>query len=79
MIDIWDEEYIRKFIDKIDKWPLFYDINVNGRRFVLVHAGIALHGVRMSDDFYDRGKRIDVEIDGFVKQWSQSLLWIREN
>ena len=79
MIDIWDADQMRKFIDKVDKWPLFYDININGRRFVLVHAGIARQGVRMSDDHFDRGKCVDVEIDGFIKQWSQSLLWIREN
>ena len=63
----------------IQSWPLFYDITVQSRRFVLVHAGLAMNGIRISDDRYSKGINVDVEIEGFPVQNSQSLLWIREN
>ena len=69
----------KEFLSWVRSWPLFYDIEVNGERFVLVHAGIAINGVRLEDDYYDKGLYKWVEIDGFLRQWSQSLLWIRNN
>ena len=64
----------------ISRWPLYYDIEVNGRRFLLTHAGFAMNGIHMSDDFYQKGIKRWEEIDGIEEpQFSQSMLWIREN
>lgn len=64
----------------IDTWPLYYDIEVNGRRFILVHAGLAIEGMRFSDDRYEKGLKKWVKIPDIAKpQYSQSLLWIRAN
>lgn len=78
LMDLPREER-KEFLDWVAAWPLFYDIEINGERIVMVHAGLAMNGVRLSDDFYDEGIGKEVEIEGFVKQWSQSLLWIRES
>ena len=75
----WEESKRHDFIKWVDTWPLFYDIEVNGRRFVMVHAGMALRGVKLNDDHFDGGKNQDVEIPSFGTQWSQTLLWVRES
>ncbi len=75
----WPIEKIKEFVQRISQWPLFYDIEVNGQRFVLVHAGFAMNGIRMSDDFFGQGLNVSVNIKDFPEQWSQSLLWIRSN
>jgi len=72
-------EHREDLLNWIQSWPLFYDITVQGRRFILVHAGLAMNGMRMGDDRYDRGLQTWVDIDDFPTQHSQSLLWIREN
>lgn len=69
-------ERAEDIVNWIDKWPLFYDIEVNGRRFVLVHAGI-VNRIRLGDDFFSDGLNKDVEIKGFECVWSQTLLWTR--
>ena len=69
----------KNLLDWINRWPLFYDITVQGRRFILVHAGLAMNGIRMSDDRYSKGLNVDIEIKDFPVQHSQSLLWIRDN
>lgn len=69
----------KDFIRWMQRWPLFYDIEINKRRFILVHAGLALNGIRRSDDYYPRGISKDVEIPGFGMQWSQTLLWVRQS
>ena len=67
-------------VNWIASWPLFYDITVNGQRYVLVHAGLAPRGVRLSDDRYDRGRKDYVKIDGLHReQFAQTLLWVRNN
>lgn len=63
----------------IETWPLYYDIEVQGRRFLLVHAGLAMSGMRMNDDCYNDGIQKWVKIKDFPDQFSQSLLWIRNN
>lgn len=72
-------EHRKDLLDWINRWPLFYDIEVNNRRFVLVHAGLAMQGMRMNDDRFDGGIDVNVDIEGFRTQNSQSLLWIRDN
>ena len=72
-------EHREDLLNWIDSWPLFYDIKVNDKRFILTHAGLAMNGIRMTDDRYDKGINIDVEIEGIPIQNSQSLLWIRDN
>ena len=72
-------EHREDLLNWIDSWPLFYDIKVNDKRFILTHAGLAMDGIRMTDDRYDKGINVDVEIEGFPIQNSQSLLWIRDN
>ena len=69
----------KDLLNWIQSWPLFYDITVQGCRFVLVHAGLAMNGIRMGDDRYSKGLQEWIDIDGFPAQHSQSLLWIREN
>ena len=67
-------------VNWIASWPLYYDINVNGQRYVLVHAGLAPRGVRMGDTGFQEGRRETVEIDGLeCPQYSQAMLWIRDN
>ena len=66
-------------LDWVERWPLFYDIEVNDRRFVLVHAGFAMNGMRLHDDRFERGINVNVDIKDFPTQNSQSLLWIRDN
>lgn len=72
-------EHREDILKWIETWPLFYDIEVNGRRFVLVHAGLAMNGMRRSDDCYNEGLQKWIKIKDFPDQFSQSLLWIREN
>jgi len=72
-------EHREDLLHWVNSWPLFYDIEVNNRRFVLVHAGLAVNGMRMEDDRFDGGIDVDVDIEGFRIQNSQSLLWIRDN
>lgn len=67
-------------VDWIESWPLYYDINVNGQRYILVHAGLAPRGIRMGDTGFEGGRRETVEIDGLERpQYSQAMLWIRDN
>lgn len=67
-------------VNWIDRWPFYYDIEVNGQRFILVHAGLAPHGARMNDMGFADGKKDWFEIDGIeVPQYSQTMLWIRDN
>lgn len=71
-------EHREDILKWIETWPLYYDIEVQGRRFVLVHAGFAMNGIRMGDDRYPDGLSKWVNIQDFPEQHSQSLLWIRD-
>ena len=79
LMGMWNEQEIIDFVSWVREWPMFYDINVNNRRFLLVHAGLALNGVRMSDDNYRYGRQDMIQIPDFPDQWAQSLLWVRDN
>lgn len=63
----------------IEKLPLYYTLNVNGMKILLVHAGICTGGIRMlSDDFIKDGRDEWVDIPSIGEVWSQHLLWVRE-
>ena len=66
---------------KVAKWianlPLCYIIELNGKKILMIHAGI-VEGRRLSDDCYDEGLNINVDIPGIGLVWSQHLLWARD-
>lgn len=76
------EERGSDFCHKAAKWieelPLYYTLNVNGMKILLVHAGICTGSIRMSDDFIKDGRDEYVDIPSIGEVWSQHLLWIRE-
>ena len=78
LIKMWPQEKINDFLNWVREWPMFFDIQVNNKRFVLVHAGLALNGIRRSDDYYRYGRKDIIDIPEFNPQWAQSLLWIRD-
>lgn len=59
--------------------PLYFTIGINGKDILLVHAGIAINGARMSDDYISSGRQDFIDIPRVGENWAQSLLWIREN
>ena len=65
-------------MDWVDCLPLFYDVQVNGRRFILVHAGLR-STERWPDDFTaDSPKEYVINIDGCpCPQSTQGMLWDR--
>ena len=62
----------------MDCLPLFYDVQVNGRRFILVHAGLQSE-VGLSSYFTANSKKdYSINIEGCpCRQESQVLLWER--
>ena len=76
------EKYDDLWVKEILKWsrslPYFYDINVDGRRFVLVHAGLQSEAFANSDDWTARGqKRPFIAIEDCPLQDRQALIWNR--
>ena len=71
-------DWCHKAANWISKLPLYYNIEVNGMKILLVHAGITTGGIRLSDDFITNGRDEYIEIPGIGEVWSQHLLWIRE-
>ena len=81
---IFHQGYKKWYYSTVLQWitnlPLFYDIDINGVRHILVHAGIrysdndvAINGIQ------EIGSRQEiVTISGFGRQHAQDLMWIRE-
>lgn len=67
----------QEILDWIDYLPFFFDIMVNNKRFILVHAGLQSEFAR-SDDRTSRGKDFELQIPGIeIKQNTQAMLWNR--
>ena len=80
-LDACRESRGSEWCHKVAKWifnlPLYYSIELNGKKILMVHAGLA-EDLRMSDDFFVDGKNEYVDIPGIGEIWSQHLLWVRE-
>lgn len=67
----------QEILDWIDCLPFFFDIMVNNKRFILVHAGLQSEFAR-PDDRTSRGKEFELQIPGIeTKQNTQAMLWNR--
>ena len=62
-------------LDWIDGLPLYYVVTVNGRKFVLVHAGLQHDNWHPDDSCFD-GKNFKLDVEGFPQN-SQAMLWDR--
>lgn len=71
-------EWCHKAAQWISELPLYYILNVNGMKILVVHAGLTTGGIRLSDDFITTGRDQHIEIPDIGEVWSQHLLWIRE-
>lgn len=70
-------EWEAEIIEWIESLPLCYDLNINGKRFILVHAALQ-EQVKPPDDMCLKGFQDILEIDGWgVPQRSQAMLWNR--
>ena len=77
--DRYYDGWEKKILDWVDCLPLYYDINVDGKRFVLVHAAL-----QSKEDFPDdccfEGKNFIINIDGVrAPQQTQAMLWNRRS
>ena len=74
----WNPKWEQEILDWVDCLPLFYDVQVNGRRFILVHAGLRSIE-RWPDDFTaDSPKGYVINIEGCpCPQSTQGMLWDR--
>lgn len=70
-------DWCHKVARWIQKLPIYYTLEINDKKFLLIHAGLA-KDIRMCDDYIEHGRNDQVEIPGIGKVWSQHLLWIRE-
>lgn len=71
--------YWRKYvlIPWLEHLPFYYDVEVAGNRWMMIHAGLASQ-FRMSDDRVVEGINEWIEIPDYGEVYSQNLLWIRE-
>ena len=76
----WSQKWEQEILDWVDCLPLFYDVQVNGKRFILVHAGLQSE-TKWSDDFTsDSPKGYHIEIPGCpCPQDTQAMLWNRNS
>ena len=73
--DFYGVDWCHKAAQWISNLPLYYIVGDK----LLVHAGLCMGGVRLSDDFITTGVDKHIEIPGIKEpQWSQHLLWVRE-
>lgn len=69
----WEKE----ILDWIDCLPLYYDIKVDKKRFILVHAGLQSEKKYPDDQCYE-GKNFIINIENLpTPQESQAMLWNR--
>jgi len=75
------EKYGAKWCRKSAQWirelPIYYIVEVNGKEWLLIHAGLA-HSRRMSDLFAPVGRDEDIDIPEIDEIWSQHLVWVRD-
>ena len=73
--EMYGANWCHKAANWIRNLPLYYIVDDK----LLVHAGLVMGGIRMSDDFLNDGRDEFVDIPGIEEtQWSQHLLWARE-
>lgn len=76
--DKYNEKWEQEILDWVDCLPLFYDVQVNGRRFILVHAGLQSEAGLSSYFTANSKKDYSINIEGCpCRQESQTLLWER--
>lgn len=77
-LDNCREMYGAKWCHKAANWikslPLYFNIELNGKSILMVHAGIVTGGIRMSDDFISDGYNEMIDIPKIGEVWSQHLL-----
>lgn len=78
------DKYYDDWVVEILKWsnslPYFYDININGRRFILVHAGLQLEYGTWPDDSTINGKDYPlITVEDFPLQNRQAMIWTRSS
>ena len=75
--DKYYDGWEKKILDWVDNLPLYYDITVNNKRFILVHAALQSEE-RWPDDCCYEGKNFNISIENLpTPQNSQAMLWDR--
>lgn len=75
---MYGAKWCHKAADWIRLLPIYFNIELNGKSILMVHAGITTKDIRMSDDFISDGYNEMIDIPKIGEVWSQHLLWIRE-
>lgn len=78
IIENYGYNWCHKAANWIKSLPLYFNIELNGKSILMVHAGITTGGIRISDDFIADGYNKMIDIPKIGEVWSQHLLWIRE-
>lgn len=78
LIENYGYEWCHKAANWIKSLPIYFNIELNGKSILMVHAGITTGRIRISDDFIGNGYDKMIDIPKIGKVWSQHLLWIRE-
>ena len=78
-LDQCRELYGANWCHKAARWikslPMYYIVDDK----LLVHAGLCMDGIRLSDDYIKDGRDEWITIPGIKKeQWTQHLLWVRD-
>lgn len=78
--DKYNKKWEQEILDWVDCLPLFYDVQVNGKRFILVHAALQSEP-RLSFNFTLNSKKdYTINIEGCpCKQQTQTLIWERSS
>ena len=70
-------QWCHKAAEWINNLPLYYNLTINDKKILLVHAGICTGNIRLSDDFIENGRNEMIDIPEIGEVWSQHLLWLR--
>jgi serine/threonine protein phosphatase 1 len=75
--DKYHDKWEKQILDWIDTLPFYYDIEVNEKKFILVHAALQSKE-RRPDDLCADGKNFNISIENLpTPQHSQAMLWNR--
>ena len=70
-------EWETEIVEWIENLPLCYDLDINGKRFILIHAALQ-EQIQYPDDMCVEGIQETIEIEEWpVPQRSQAMLWNR--
>lgn len=75
--DKYHDKWEKEILDWIDMLPFYYDIEVNKKRFILVHAALQSEK-RYPDHLCANGKNFIISIKNLpAPQFTQAILWNR--